>query len=49
MKVEMTNTELSVILEALGKEKAYLNAQGFRESAHKISDIQAKLKEQGGK
>ena len=49
MKLEITNTELSVILEALGKEKQYLNAQGFRESAHKISDLQAKLKEEGGK
>lgn len=44
MKLEITNTELAVILEALGKEKAYLNAQGHRESAHMISDIQARLK-----
>ena len=44
MKLEITNTELAVILEALGKEKAYLNAQGNKESAHKVSDIQSKLK-----
>jgi len=44
MKLEVTNTELSVILEALGREKDYLNAQGNRESAHKVSDIQSKLK-----
>jgi hypothetical protein len=44
MKLEITNTELAVILEALGKEKEYLNAQGHKESAHKVSDIQAKLK-----
>ena len=44
MKLEITNTELSVILEALGKEKEYLNAQGHKESAHKVSDIQSKLK-----
>jgi hypothetical protein len=44
MKLEITNTELAVILEALGKEKAYLNAQGHKESAHKVSDIQSKLK-----
>jgi hypothetical protein len=44
MKLEVTNTELSVILEALGREKDYLNAQGNRESAHKVTDIQSKLK-----
>jgi hypothetical protein len=44
MKLEITNTELSVILEALGREKDYLNAQGNRESAHKVTDIQSKLK-----
>jgi hypothetical protein len=44
MKLEVTNTELAVILEALGKEKEYLNAHGNRESAHLISDIQARLK-----
>jgi hypothetical protein len=44
MKLEITNTELAVILEALGKEKAYLNSQGHKESAHKVSDIQSKLK-----
>ena len=49
MKLEITNTELSVILEALGKEKSYLNAQGLRESAHKITELQARLKNEGGK
>ena len=44
MRLEITNTELAVILEALGKEKEYLNAQGHKESAHKVSDIQSKLK-----
>lgn len=44
MKLELTHTELSVILEALGREKEYLNAQGHRESAHKVSDIQSKIK-----
>jgi hypothetical protein len=44
MKLEITNTELAVILEALGKEKEYLNAQGHKESAHRVSDIQSKLK-----
>jgi hypothetical protein len=44
MKVELTNTEVSVILEALGREKAYLNEQGHRDSAHKVSDIQSKIK-----
>jgi hypothetical protein len=44
MKLEITNTQLSVILEALGKEKEYLNAQGHRESAHKVSQLQAQLK-----
>lgn len=44
MKLEVTNTELSVILEALGREKDYLNEQGNRESAHKVTDIQSKLK-----
>jgi len=44
MQLEITNTELSVILEALGKEKAYLNAHGHKESAHKVSDLQSKLK-----
>lgn len=44
MQLELTNTELAVILEALGKEKAYLNAQGHRESAHKVSEIQSRLK-----
>jgi hypothetical protein len=44
MKLEITNTELAVILEALGKEKDYLNAKGNRESAHMVSDIQARLK-----
>lgn len=44
MKLEVTNTELAIIIEALGKEKEYLNAQGHRESAHKVSDIQSKIK-----
>jgi hypothetical protein len=44
METNLTNTELSVILQALGKEKAYLNSQGLRESAHAISELQAKIK-----
>jgi len=44
MELKVTNTELAVILEALGKEKAYLNAKGMRESAHKITDLQSRLK-----
>jgi hypothetical protein len=44
MTLELTNTELSVILQALGKEKDYLNAQGHRESAHEVSKLQAKIK-----
>lgn len=44
MKLEITNTELAVILEALGKEKAYLNAHGHKESAHMVSKIQSKIK-----
>lgn len=44
MQLELTNTEVAVILEALGKEKEYLNAHGYRESAHKVSDIQSKIK-----
>ena len=44
MQLELTNTEISVILEALGKEKEYLNAHGYKESAHKVSDIQSKIK-----
>jgi hypothetical protein len=42
--MELTNTELAVILQALGKEKAYLNSQGLRESAHEISKLQARIK-----
>lgn len=42
--MELTNTELAVILQALGKEKEYLNAQGHRESAHEVSKLQAKIK-----
>lgn len=45
METNLTNTELSVILQALGKEKAYLNSQGLRESAHAITDLQKKIKE----
>jgi hypothetical protein len=44
MKLEISNTELSVIIEALGKEKSYLNAQGHRDSAHQVSEIQSRLK-----
>jgi hypothetical protein len=44
MTLELTNTELSVILEALGKEKDYLNAHGHRESAHEVSKLQSKIK-----
>lgn len=44
MTLQLTNTELSVILEALGREKDYLNAQGNRESAHEVSKLQAKIK-----
>ena len=44
MELQLTNTELSVILEALGKEKSYLNAHGHRESAHEVSKLQAKIK-----
>lgn len=44
MKIEITNTELAVILEALGKEKEYLNAHGHRESAHMVSQLQSKIK-----
>lgn len=44
MKLEITNTELSVVLEALGRQKAYLNAQGNLESAHKVSELQSRLK-----
>jgi hypothetical protein len=44
MQLQLTNTELSVILEALGKEKDYLNANGHRESAHEVSKLQAKIK-----
>ncbi len=44
MELQITNTELSVILEALGRQKAYLNAQGNRESAHKVSELQSQLK-----
>jgi hypothetical protein len=44
MQLQLTNTELSVILEALGKEKDYLNAHGHRESAHEVSKLQAKIK-----
>lgn len=43
--MELTNTEMAVILQALGKEKAYLNAQGMHDSAHAISDLQKKIKE----
>jgi hypothetical protein len=43
--MELTNTELAVILEALGKEKAQLNAKGMYESAHKITELQVKIKE----
>jgi len=45
MKLEITNTELAVILEALGKEKNYLNAKSMHDSAHAISDLQKKIKE----
>ena len=44
MTTELTNTELAVILEALGKEKAYLIAKGLHESAHEVSKLQAKIK-----
>jgi len=44
MTLELTNTELAVILEALGRQKVYLNAQGHRESAHEVSKLQAKIK-----
>jgi hypothetical protein len=47
--MELTNTEIAVILEALGNVKAYLNERGFRESAHEISKLQAKLKNEGKK
>ena len=42
--MELPNTELAVILEALGKQKAYLNAHGMRDSAHAITDLQSKIK-----
>jgi hypothetical protein len=42
--MELTNTEIAVILEALGNVKTHLNERGFRESAHEISKLQAKLK-----
>jgi hypothetical protein len=45
MNTELTNTELAVILQALGKEKAYLNSQGLRESAHAVTELQQKIKE----
>ena len=48
MKLDITNTELAVILEALGKEKASLNEFGHRDSAHMISDLQARLKNGAG-
>jgi len=44
MKLELTNTEVAVILEALGKEKEYLNAKGNRESAHEVSKLQSRIK-----
>lgn len=44
MNVNLTNTELAVILEALGKQKDYLNAHDNRESAHEISKLQSKIK-----
>jgi hypothetical protein len=42
--MELTNTELAVILEALGRLKAHLNEQGMRSSAHEITDLQSKIK-----
>jgi hypothetical protein len=45
--MELTNTELSVILQALGKEKEYLNAHGMRDSAHAVSELQSKIKNRG--
>lgn len=45
MNTELTNTELAVILQALGKEKVYLNSQGLRDSAHAVSELQKKIKE----
>ena len=44
MNTNLTNTELAVILEALGKEKAYLISQGMHDSAHEVSRLQAKIK-----
>jgi hypothetical protein len=44
MELDITNTELAVVIEALGRQKAWLNAGGFFASAHKVSDLQAKIK-----
>jgi len=45
--MELSAEQLALILQALGREKSWLNASGFRESAHKVSELQSYLKNKG--
>jgi hypothetical protein len=42
--IKLSNDELSLLLRVLGKEKKWLNDGGFFASAHLISDLQSKIK-----
>jgi hypothetical protein len=44
MSIELTTEQVALLLQALGREKSWLNAGGFYGSAHKVSDLQAHIK-----
>lgn len=44
MEIEITDDQYSLLLRAVGSEKARLNQGGFFASAHLVSDLLAHLK-----
>jgi len=44
MKIKLNDEQYSLLLIAVGKEKARLNQGGFYASAHAVSDLLAHLK-----
>jgi hypothetical protein len=44
MKLQLTDDQYSLLLRAVGNEKAKLNQGGFFASAHLVSDLLAHLK-----